>query len=604
VKSTQVALPSLSPYNDGKEFEEDKEEEENAESPSTATKRKATDSCDSHPTTNLSKPRLINVNNIRQKSDETLETCETMADTVPSPAVPIANSTPPRMTTLYLNEKTGHLLNMMSRKNLYHDLLIQNADLFQERFGGSGPIDVLWNDDGRIRFVWDNVVSALQRTNFHIVLCPESQKSIDVDPVDLQLLGQDSKRIDITFRTIRCVIAALSDHEYIASEKISIQSSPQQNPGLTHQSRNNSIRRESMQLNVDELHRAMKHEDLNAEDLHRAIQHGERVTMLESPQLRKPQQNAAIVPQTEALEAAYAIPNVRLMPPGMVQQNIEAACRQHLSALRHHRSSPERTPEFLRLLQLRMEREAQTQIQNALTTRYAVQAGLIMERERQIESMKRVIVMPENSMSNRNPRTAHVQAQQAVKAALDQRRNRSAQPDFSKRQSPVHLAQALSWTKSTSHAETWDRHYKELLEYFLEHGDLRVPQHYGKDPTLGRFVTSVRYLRREKRRGGKRQLEDHREAQLEKIGFPWELHTSKVPPYRKEQLTTECFILKEYGRTHPGARVPLVDPKYSWLAYWVETWRLAQKGSNEVCDEDKLMLQLGFEWVCSTQYRN
>jgi len=206
-------------------------------------------------------------------------------------------------------------------------------------------------------------------------------------------------------------------------------------------------------------------------------------------------------------------------------------------------------------------------------------------------------------MSNRNPRTAHVQAQQAVKAAFDQSRNRSAPTDSSKWQTPVHSAQALSEIKSTSHADTWDKHYKELLEYFLEHGDLRVPQHYGKDPTLGRFVTSVRYLRREKRRGGKRQLEEHREAQLEMIGFLWDLQRPEVPPYRKEQLRTECFILKEYGRTHPGARVPLGDPKYSWLAYWVESRRLAAKESNKVWDEAKLMLKLRFEWVCPTQYR-
>jgi hypothetical protein len=602
-------------YNDGKEYEEDKEDEEveTAANPGTGTKRKATDSCDSRPTIIPNKQLLLNGNTIRQNSvqkrtldtacsEETRVTHETMVGQVPPLAVPKANNTPPRKTNIYLNEKKGYLLNVTSRENLYLNLLIRHADAFQERFGGSDPIDVLWNDDGRIRFVWDNVVSELQRTNFHIVLCPESQKSIDVDPKDLQLPGQDPKHIDITFRTIRCITAALSDHEYIASEKRSIQSKQKQNRGLTLQSSNNDLRRESMQLNVDELHRAMKHEELNAGEIHRARQHEERVTMLQSPRLRKPQHDAAMVlpgqiPQTVAAESAYVIPS----PTGMIQQKLNAACHQHQIALQQHPSSPERTPDYLRLLQMRMQ--AQTQMQNALTTRYAAQTGLIMERERQIGLMKRVIRMSENSTSNRNPHTTHVQAHQAVQAAFNQSRNAPPPIGPSKWQSPVHLAQALSEIKTTSHTETWDRHYRELLEYYLEHGDLRVPQHYGKDPTLGRFVTSVRYLRREKRRGGKRQLEENREVQLEKIGFPWELQKPVVPQYRKERLATEWFILKEYGRTHQGIRVPLGLPKYSWLAYWVEARRLAAEDSNEVWDEAKLMLKLGFEWVCPAQYR-
>ena len=37
--------------------------------------------------------------------------------------------------TLYINERTGHLLNLQSRENnIYHDLLILNAEKFQESF--------------------------------------------------------------------------------------------------------------------------------------------------------------------------------------------------------------------------------------------------------------------------------------------------------------------------------------------------------------------------------------------------------------------------------------------------------------------------------------
>ena len=121
---------------------------------------------------------------------------------------------------IYLNEVNGHMLNISNRNvgvcGLYHDLLIQNAPQFvTNQFDNNNDND----DDIVVRFVWDNIISKLHQKYEYVnfILCPHSGTVIDVQ--QQQQNGDDSNRIvHVTFRTIRCIIRALTDLEYIGLE--------------------------------------------------------------------------------------------------------------------------------------------------------------------------------------------------------------------------------------------------------------------------------------------------------------------------------------------------------------------------------------------------
>jgi hypothetical protein len=125
---------------------------------------------------------------------------------------------------IYLNEVNGHMLNISNRDagvcGLYHDLLVNHSSEFTIKHDGDGDDEEDGaDDDEMMSFVWDNIISELHRkygdTNF--ILCPHSSKVVDVQQ---QLQEQDNNNfVDVTFRTIICIIRALSDIEYIASER-------------------------------------------------------------------------------------------------------------------------------------------------------------------------------------------------------------------------------------------------------------------------------------------------------------------------------------------------------------------------------------------------
>jgi len=128
------------------------------------------------------------------------------------------NSNIHKKKNIYLNEVNGHLLNISNRDvgvcGFYHDLLIQNAPQFvTNQFDNNYDDD----DDIIVRFVWDNIISKLHQKyeDVNFILCPHSGTIIDVQ----QQQNDDSNRIvHVTFRTIRCIIRALTDLEYIGLE--------------------------------------------------------------------------------------------------------------------------------------------------------------------------------------------------------------------------------------------------------------------------------------------------------------------------------------------------------------------------------------------------
>ena len=146
---------------------------------------------------------------------------------------------------IYLNEVNGHMLNISNRDTgvcgLYHDLLVKHAPEFATKHDGDGDDEEDGaDDDEMMSFVWDNIVSELHRkygdTNF--ILCPHSSKVVNVQQ---QLQKQDNINfVDVTFRTIICIIRALSDIEYIASERYHRQLRRQQQQ-LQQQRNSNNI---------------------------------------------------------------------------------------------------------------------------------------------------------------------------------------------------------------------------------------------------------------------------------------------------------------------------------------------------------------------------
>jgi Helicase associated domain len=80
----------------------------------------------------------------------------------------------------------------------------------------------------------------------------------------------------------------------------------------------------------------------------------------------------------------------------------------------------------------------------------------------------------------------------------------------------------FTWAKRKGQP-SWDKRFRELLQYKDEHGDCSVPTKYAANPALGRWVSTQRSQYKLYRSGAKTQMTEHRMRQLGAIGFRWNM---------------------------------------------------------------------------------
>jgi hypothetical protein len=125
---------------------------------------------------------------------------------------------------------------------------------------------------------------------------------------------------------------------------------------------------------------------------------------------------------------------------------------------------------------------------------------------------------------------------------------------------------------------SWEKRFKELLEYRRQHGDCNVPT---RNRSLGKWVSSQRSLNR------KKQLRAERVRHLGEIGFKWDLIAGW------DENFTE---LKAYQKRFGNCNVPTEYEKNPVLGSWVSGQRRLYKSGRLADERFRLLSELGFNW--------
>jgi len=99
--------------------------------------------------------------------------------------------------------------------------------------------------------------------------------------------------------------------------------------------------------------------------------------------------------------------------------------------------------------------------------------------------------------------------------------------------------------------EVWERHYESLLGYKTEHGDIKVPRAYAKNPGLGDWVFEQRRQLKLKEEGKPSQIDEKKKTKLDRVGLVWKIREVNWN-YRFEQLIE---FKKEHGHTSKSRQV-------------------------------------------------
>lgn len=82
----------------------------------------------------------------------------------------------------------------------------------------------------------------------------------------------------------------------------------------------------------------------------------------------------------------------------------------------------------------------------------------------------------------------------------------------------------------------WQKNFDALIHYKNEHGDVRVPRLYNKNPKLGEWVTDQRRQWKAKSEGKPNMMTDERKNKLDELGFVWKVRDRADWNDRYEQL--------------------------------------------------------------------
>ena len=123
------------------------------------------------------------------------------------------------------------------------------------------------------------------------------------------------------------------------------------------------------------------------------------------------------------------------------------------------------------------------------------------------------------------------------------------------------------YRKSNKYDSMWDKSYQELKEYLHSNGHFNVPEGYGQNQALARWIKTQRQKFKAKK------LRDDRIAKLNELGFEWTPSARKLSI--KNGWDKRYQELKEYIRFNGHCNVPHDDklhPSYS-LGMWIARQR-------------------------------
>lgn len=139
----------------------------------------------------------------------------------------------------------------------------------------------------------------------------------------------------------------------------------------------------------------------------------------------------------------------------------------------------------------------------------------------------------------------------------------------------------------------WEEKYRLAKEYYLDHGNLKIPQNYIKNGiSLGLWITTQRQVYAGKRKGN---LNETKIKRLEQIGMIWEPEGKKRVPWENYYCEAE-----KYYKEHGNLRVPLLYSSNGLnLGRWVDRQRLVKRGNEKgILTETQIELlnNIGMNW--------
>lgn len=133
---------------------------------------------------------------------------------------------------------------------------------------------------------------------------------------------------------------------------------------------------------------------------------------------------------------------------------------------------------------------------------------------------------------------------------------------------------------------SWDEMYDELVKYWKEHGNSKVPCKQGK---LGNWVDTQRREYRKLKQGKHSMINSVRIDKLDALAFVW---------YPNDRAWNEKYDeLVAYKAVKGDCKVPCAD---SGLGVWVQTQRRIYKKkvkSTKELDRIEKLNTLGFDWT-------
>jgi len=140
----------------------------------------------------------------------------------------------------------------------------------------------------------------------------------------------------------------------------------------------------------------------------------------------------------------------------------------------------------------------------------------------------------------------------------------------------------------------WQKHFESLTTYKAEHGDVRVPRLYAKNPKLGEWVTDQRRQWKFKMEGKSNQMSDERKTKLDEIGFVWKVRDRADWNDRYEQLlefkkeSGHCIVPQHFVRNRSLGK---------WVAKQREQYRFYREGKHSFLTEERIDLLKSVEFV-------
>eukprot|EP00804_Cyclotella_cryptica_P028722 CCRYP_008225-RA/>CCRYP_008225-RA protein AED:0.05 eAED:0.05 QI:205/1/1/1/1/1/4/428/534 len=141
----------------------------------------------------------------------------------------------------------------------------------------------------------------------------------------------------------------------------------------------------------------------------------------------------------------------------------------------------------------------------------------------------------------------------------------------------------------------WQKQYDALVAYKTEHGDVKVPRLFSKNPKLGEWVTEQRRQLKAKLDGRPSMMTDERKEKLDAIGFVWKVRERADWNDRYEQLLEfkkengHCVVPQHYTQNRALGK---------WVAKQREQYRFYHAGRHSFLTEERidLLKSLGFVW--------